>query len=81
MSQIDLFGNIVQEDESYELNLLDEPSCLTCRMRGKNLYCVILERWLTPEDKACGEYIRDTSPPNVYICEKAYEKISSTKYK
>lgn len=81
MSQIDLFGNIVQEDESYELNLLDEPSCLTCRMRGKNLYCVVLERWLTPEDKACGEYIRDTSPPNVHICERNYEKLSATKYK
>ena len=81
MSQIDLFGNIVQYDESYELNLVDEPSCLTCRMRGKSQYCVILERWLTPEDKACGEYIRDTSPPNVYICERTYEKISSTKYK
>ena len=81
MSQIDLFGNIVQYDESYELNLVDEPSCLTCRMRGKSQYCVILERWLTPEDKACGEYIRDTSSPNVYICEKTYEKISSTKYK
>lgn len=81
MSQIDLFGNIVQYDESYELNLVDEPSCLTCRMRGKSQYCVILERWLTPEDKACGEYIRDTSPPNVYICERNYEKLSATKYK
>lgn len=82
MSQIDLFGNIVHyEDESYELNLGEVPSCLTCRMRGKTQYCVILERWLTPEDKACGEYVRDTSPPNVYICERNYEKISPTKYK
>lgn len=81
MSQIDLFGNIVQEDESYELNLYEEPSCLTCQMRGKTQYCVILERWLTPEDKACGRYIRDMSPPNVYICERNYEKLSATKYK
>lgn len=81
MSQIDLFGNVVKEDELNELNSGEEPSCLTCRMRGKSQYCVILERWLTPEDKACERYIKDTSPPNVYICEKIYEKISSTKYK
>ena len=52
MSQIDLFGNIVQYDESHVSHEVDEPSCLTCRMRGKSQYCVILERWLTPEDKA-----------------------------
>lgn len=80
MSQIDLFGNLV-EGEDDELNFGEVPSCLTCRMRGKTQYCVILERWLTPDDKACGEYVRDTSPPNVYICERNYEKISPTKYK